>query len=220
MACHSSLLAVRYAKLATSSSTLNLRSKDSTRQQLCTRTKITWPLSRSFSVPTIVCLSMEVPDYLPVEWKKEQGSKPLGPRFDMTAQEAINCQLEALRNNDNPHPDYGVEIMYRFAGFDPFQRSGYFGTSFDLGQFERFRRLFHHSTYQVLLGHKEVRILSSLFVNEHCFKQRVWVRGARPNEEEVFEFTLVQRVGGCWDGYWLTQSLLHDGDGISGGIAY
>ncbi|KAH7290393.1 hypothetical protein KP509_30G046800 [Ceratopteris richardii] len=138
----------------------------------------------------------------------------------MTAQEAINCQLEALRNNDNPHPDYGVEIMYRFAGFDPFQRSGYFGTSFDLGQFERFRRLFHHSTYQVLLGHKEVRILSSLFVNEHCFKQRVWVRGARPNEEEVFEFTLVQRVGGCWDGYWLTQSLLHDGDGISGGIAY
>lgn len=30
----------------------------------------------------------------------------------------------------------------------------------------------------------------------------------------------LQRVGGNWDGYWLTDSLRHDGDGISGGIAY
>lgn len=163
---------------------------------------------------------MEVPDYLPLEWNKTREDKPLGPRFDMTAEEAISCQLEALRNNDQPHADYGVEVMYRFAGFDPFQRSTYFGPFFDLGQFERFRRIFHHSTYRVLLGHKETRILSSLFVNEHCFKQRVWVKGARPDEEEVFEFTLVQRVGGCWDGYWLTDSLRHDGDGITGGIAY
>lgn len=29
-----------------------------------------------------------------------------------------------------------------------------------------------------------------------------------------------QRVGGSWDGYWLTESLLHDGDSFSGGVAY
>lgn len=33
-------------------------------------------------------------------------------------------------------------------------------------QFERFRRIFHHSTYRVLLGHKERKIMSSLFVEE------------------------------------------------------
>jgi hypothetical protein len=27
---------------------------------------------------------------------------------------------------------------------------------------------------------------------QHCFKQRVWISGARPGEEEVFEFTLIQ----------------------------
>lgn len=35
-------------------------------------------------------------------------------------------------------------------------------------QFERFRRIFHHSTYRALLGHKERKILSSLFVKEVC----------------------------------------------------
>lgn len=34
-------------------------------------------------------------------------------------------------------------VMYRFAAFDPFERSKFFGRSFDLGQFERFRRVFH-----------------------------------------------------------------------------
>ncbi|XP_025888109.1 uncharacterized protein [Solanum lycopersicum] len=139
---------------------------------------------------------------------------------DYVAEEAVQNQLDALKYNDQPHHDYGVEVMYRFAGFDPFQRSTYFGRFFDLGQFERFRRIFHHSTYRVLLGHQEREILSSLHVNETLYKQRVWVRGTRPEEEEIFQFTMVQRVGGSWDGYWLTESVLHDGDTFSGGVAY
>lgn len=35
-------------------------------------------------------------------------------------------------------------------------------------QFERFRRIFHHSSYRVLLGHKDRKILSSLLVEEVC----------------------------------------------------
>ncbi|KAL6313088.1 hypothetical protein AAG906_006689 [Vitis piasezkii] len=91
--------------------------------------------------------------------------------------------------------------MYRFAGFDPFERSTYFGPFFDLGQFERFRRIFHHSSYRVLL---------SAGLDSRT----------RPEEEEIFQFTMFQRVGGSWDGYWLTESLLHDGDSFSGGVAY
>ncbi|CAJ2643478.1 unnamed protein product [Trifolium pratense] len=146
--------------------------------------------------------------------------KPIGPRLDFTAEDAVHHQLEALKYNDQPLQDYGIEVMYRFAGFDPFERSTYFGPFFDLGQFERFRRIFHHSSYRVLLGHKERKIMSSLFVEENKYKQRIWVRGSRPEEEEIFQFTMVQRVGGCWDGYWLTESLLNDRDTFSGGLAY
>ncbi|KAK1282659.1 hypothetical protein QJS10_CPB22g01050 [Acorus calamus] len=129
-----------------------------------------------------------VPDFLSSDWLESRRKRPFGPRLNFTAEEAVQYQLDALKYNDQPRQDYGVEVMYRFAGFDPFERSTYFGPFFDLGQ--------------------------------DRFKQRVWIRGSRPEEEETFEFTMVQRVGGSWDGYWLTESLLHDGDGFSGGLAY
>lgn len=175
---------------------------------------------RSSKPNTRIYASADVPDFLSADWLESRRKKPFGPRLCLSAEEAVQNQLDALKYNDQPHHDYGIEVMYRFAGFDPFQRSTYFGRFFDLGQFERFRRIFHHSTYRVLLGHQEREILSSLHVNENLYKQRVWVRGTRPEEEEIFQFTMVQRVGGSWDGYWLTESVLHDGDTFSGGVAY
>ncbi|KAH0449128.1 hypothetical protein IEQ34_022928 [Dendrobium chrysotoxum] len=160
------------------------------------------------------------PDFFSSEWLESRKKRPFGPKLDFSAEEAVQCQLDALKYNDQPRQDYGIEVMYRFAGFDPFERSTYFGPFFDLGQFERFRRLFHHSTYRVLLCHKEHKILSSLWVKEDQFKQRVLVQGWRPEEEETFQFTMIQRIGGCWDGYWLTESLLHDRDVFLGGVAY
>ncbi|KAA3470544.1 DNA-directed RNA polymerase subunit beta [Gossypium australe] len=168
--------------------------------------------------------SADIPDFLSAHWLESRRKRPFGPRLTFNAEEAVQHQLDALKYNDQPRQDYGIEVMYRFAGFDPFERSTYFGPFFDLGQFERFRRIFHHSSYRVLLGHKERKILSSLFVKENQFKQRVWILGSRPNEEEIFEFTMVQghqlRIGGSWDGYWLTESLHHDGDAFAGGLAY
>ncbi|XP_020536447.1 uncharacterized protein LOC105637683 isoform X3 [Jatropha curcas] len=143
--------------------------------------------------------SADVPDYLSADWLESRRKRPFGPRLNFSAEEAVQYQLDALKYNDQPRPDYGIEVMYRF---------------------ERFRRIFHHSTYRVLLGHKERKILSSLLVKENRFKQRVWVQGNRPEEEEIFQFTMVQRVGGSWDGYWLTESLLNDGNAFAGGLAY
>ncbi|KAK8340529.1 hypothetical protein V6Z11_A08G107500 [Gossypium hirsutum] len=140
--------------------------------------------------------SADIPDFLSAHWLESRRKRPLGPRLTFSAEEAVQHQLDALKYNDQPRQDYGIEVMYRFAGFDPFERSTYFGPFFDLGQFERFRRIFHHSSYRVLLGHKERKILSSLFVKENQFKQRVWILGSRPNEDEIFEFTMVQLVFG------------------------
>ncbi|OEL14301.1 hypothetical protein BAE44_0024678 [Dichanthelium oligosanthes] len=155
--------------------------------------------------------SSDVPDFLSSNWLETRKRKPFGPRLNYSAEEAVEYQLESLKYNDQPRPDYGIEVMYRCVTYKLLSV---------LFQFERFRRLFHHSTYRVLLGHKERKILSSLWVEENRFKQRIWVQGARPEEEEIFQVTMVQRVGGSWDGYWLTESLTNDGDAFSGGIAY
>nr|XP_009767865.1 PREDICTED: uncharacterized protein LOC104218941 isoform X1 [Nicotiana sylvestris] len=150
------------------------------------------PFESSKPLTPRISASADVPDFLSADWLESRRKKPFGPRLSFSADEAVHHQLDALKYNDQPHQDYGVEVMYRFAGFDPFQRSTYFGRFFDLGQFERFRRIFHHSTYRVLLGHQEREILSSLHVNENLYKQRIWVRGTRPEEEEIFQFTMVQ----------------------------
>lgn len=55
-------------------------------------------------------------------------------------------------------------MLYRFAGFDPFARSRYFGCSLDLGQFERFRRIFYTPCFSALLNHTSHTVLSQLEV--------------------------------------------------------
>ncbi|KAB1204562.1 hypothetical protein CJ030_MR8G021786 [Morella rubra] len=232
--------------------------------------------------------SADVPDFLSADCIGISGGSAVkdSTRFKFSAEEAVQHQLDALKYNDQPRQDYGIEVMYRFAGFDPFERSTYFGPFFDLGQFERFRRIFHHSTYRVLLGHKDRKILSSLFIKEaellvmphHIIMhfpsdtnslilmlfsiiflladQLLWVyelknrtdtsRGFGYEElalkkkkysslpwseyqfiwwdnSPIFHTFLDlwrQKVGGSWDGYWLTESLLHDGDAFTGGLAY
>lgn len=99
--------------------------------------------------------------------------------------------LQALCSNNEPYVDHGIEVLYRFANFDPFNpRCRYFGRNFDLGQvrstsfsgamswrltsqclpisfpqFERFRRIMHTTPYAVLLGHESATILSALEVS-------------------------------------------------------
>ena len=34
---------------------------------------------------------------------------------------------QALQHNNEPYVDHGVEVLYRFGNFDPFQRCQYFG---------------------------------------------------------------------------------------------
>nr|XP_023887744.1 uncharacterized protein LOC111999862 isoform X3 [Quercus suber] len=78
--------------------------------------------------------SADVPDFLSADWVESRKKRPFGPRLNFSAEEAVQHQLDALKYNDQPRQDYGIEVMYRFAGFDPFERSTYFGPFFDLGQ--------------------------------------------------------------------------------------
>ena len=64
----------------------------------------------------------------------KSSSDDLAPSFWLSAEEALETQLQALKNNNNPRHDYGIEVLYRFAEIDPWQRSHYFGVSLDLGK--------------------------------------------------------------------------------------
>lgn len=51
------------------------------------------------------------------------GRPEAGPCSDYSREQAIQMQLQALRDNDKPYFDHGIEVLYRFANIDPFQRS-------------------------------------------------------------------------------------------------
>lgn len=137
-------------------------------------------------------------------------SSQLGPSFWLTPEQGVELQLKSLQHNNFPYPDHGVEILYRFANFDPFSRSTFFGKPLDLGQFERFRRVLYTKTYETLLNHTEHKILSCLEISEDIWKARVFVSNSYRKEEVVYEFTMKRRFGGWRDGVFFTEALLAD----------
>jgi hypothetical protein len=57
----------------------------------------------------------------------------LAPSLLLRREDAVEAQLKALQHNNFPTLDHGIEVLYKFSGFDPWQRSSYFGRSLDLG---------------------------------------------------------------------------------------
>ncbi|KXZ52648.1 hypothetical protein GPECTOR_9g693 [Gonium pectorale] len=113
--------------------------------------------------------------------------------------------MQALQNNNVPYADHGVEVLYRFANFDPFKRAQYFGRSLDLGQFERFRRVMHSPYYATLLDNSGWEMLSTLQVDEGSWCVRVRVHDTHRLEERTYSITMLQRLGGIYDGFWYTD---------------
>ena len=133
------------------------------------------------------------------------------PSFALTADQALEAQWTALRDNDVPHLDAGVEVLYAFADIDLYlPRSCYFGHKQDLGQFERFRRVLHTPQYRALLSHTSLRVLSTLAVSEREVRQRVSVTAFRGGETAEYCLTVKQQLGGRRDGWWLAASLMCD----------
>ncbi|EFN57552.1 hypothetical protein CHLNCDRAFT_21169, partial [Chlorella variabilis] len=108
--------------------------------------------------------------------------------------------LQALKNNNFPHHDAGIEVLYRFAAFDPFARTDYFGVTLDLGQFERFRRILYTPYYTTLLNLSEWEVTSTLEVSESQWVARVHVINGYRREERDYSFFMEQRFGGKYDG--------------------
>ncbi len=52
---------------------------------------------------------------------------PYCPRTRHAYMPAHLPRAQSLRENNKPYADHGVEVLYRFANFDPFQRAKYFG---------------------------------------------------------------------------------------------
>ncbi|XP_024032391.1 uncharacterized protein LOC112094921 [Morus notabilis] len=73
----------------------------------------TRPSTVSFTPRFRASADADVPDFLSADWLESRKKRPFGPRLNFSAEEAVQHQLDALKYNDQPRQDYGIEVMYR-----------------------------------------------------------------------------------------------------------
>ncbi len=111
--------------------------------------------------------------------------------------DVVRIQIDALRKNDEPERDAGIEIAFRFAS--PANKRV-------TGPLERFEELVHNPVYRPMLGH-EVATYEQVEVVEDEAAVVVSIVG-RDGRVAAFLFQLSRQRGGDYDGCWMTDSVI------------
>lgn len=118
-------------------------------------------------------------------------SPALGPA------EVVELQLAALARNDDPAPDAGIAIAWRFAS--PANRAA-------TGPLDRFARMVKGETYGDMLDHRSAEILP---VIENPAHTMVPVRlVTRAGGTARYVFVLTEQRSGEYRGCWMTDAVM------------
>ncbi|GFR48818.1 hypothetical protein Agub_g10770, partial [Astrephomene gubernaculifera] len=141
-------------------------------------------------------------------WNPQNTPDPVVmPSPSFSPLESVEVQLKALRTNDDPWLNHGIQTAYEFAAdAGGMERSRYFGFSKDLYHFDHFLGMFGNmlgdlvncQTHEVLLSREAEP-------GVHLVRVRVVGPTGRPGE---YDFTLVRKELGRKAGSWMTKSLL------------
>lgn len=119
---------------------------------------------------------------------------PLTPHPDLTPQQVVEAQLAALRNNDDPHPDAGIETTFGFASRANREATGPVG---------RFIHLLKNPSYRPMLGHS-VAQFGPIQVTGDIARTQVVLFGG-DGRVMAYDFTLSRdETTRCW----LTDSVM------------
>jgi len=130
------------------------------------------------------------------------------PSPSFTPEEAVRVQLDALKSNDEPWTNHGIQTAYEFSeDAGSMERSMYFGFSKDLYHFDHFLGMFN-TRLGHLVNNTEYSILEGPGADAPE-PARVVTRVTGPQGGDAFfEFTLVRRALGRKKGAWMTKSLV------------
>jgi hypothetical protein len=113
--------------------------------------------------------------------------------------EAVAVQLDALRTNDDPHPDAGCETAYNFAS--PANRRA-------TGPRDRFVRMVTGRTYAPLVDHREA-VAGPVERTGNVAEQRVTVTGG-DGRTVTYTFGLSLLATGPFRNCWATDRVVPD----------
>lgn len=121
------------------------------------------------------------------------------PRPDpsLSPEAVVQLQLDALRANDDPYADSGIETAFVFAS--PAVRRV-------VGPFDRFAKVVRSERYESLLDFDRVGTTPIERAGDDARQEVTVVDG--DGRETVYEFRLARQVTGKLAGCWLTEAVL------------
>jgi hypothetical protein len=117
------------------------------------------------------------------------------PKPELTPQALITLVLEALKHNDTPYLDAGIETLYTFSSAR--MRS-------KVGDLAAFKRALHNDLYRPLLKHAQREADVFMQIAESA-RQTVTVDGV------AYTFALAKQSYGEHAGCWLLTGLVREG---------
>ena len=121
------------------------------------------------------------------------------PSPDLSPEEVVRIQVEALQHNDTPEPDAGIEAAFRFAS--PSNRSA-------TGPLARFTAMVKGPAYSAMLGFDSAEYGEMRVEGERAAQRVVLLQ---PDGRRVaYVFGLSKQVGGAYDGCWMTDSVVRE----------
>jgi hypothetical protein len=133
------------------------------------------------------------------------GPLDLSPNPNLSPQQVVEFQLDALRHNDEPTTDAGIERSFRFAS--PSNR-------LVTGPLSHFSEIVHSAAYSALLGSQGSEVRGVIMQGDEA---KVYVTVTSANGSQLnFLFMLSRQGQGNYRDCWMTDSVLKvpsEGDG-------
>ena len=152
---------------------------------------------------------------------KENGSKCIGvcrnpqnvpgplffPHQMQTCRDAVQVQLESMKDKNNPRTDHGVQVMWEFSvESGNMDRSRYFGFSSDMYHFDHFlgKCLVNFDAFVFNTKHE---ILDEILMNDGRTLVRVIVTD-KVGRDSFWAFIMVKRTFSKYEGCWQSLRIL------------
>ncbi len=119
------------------------------------------------------------------------------PDPSLSPQDVVSIQIEALRNNDIPYEDRGIEVSFNFAS--PANKRM-------TGPLERFKAMVQNPTYGPMINHRNAKY-ENLIV-EGDFARVDVILNSKEGEQLGYRFILSRQHGNQYEGSWMTDAVI------------
>ncbi len=119
------------------------------------------------------------------------------PDPSLSPQDVVSIQIEALRNNDIPYADRGIEVTFNFAS--PANKRV-------TGPLERFKEMVRNPNYGPMINHRSARY-ENLMV-EGDFARMDVILNSKKGDHLGYRFILSRQHGNEYEGSWMTDAVI------------